>query len=116
MVSLNSYGRKMLLSCRCYLLRVCTRRDAAGFTIEVDAILIVIPDRNVVDIVDSRNIHVVHGTVIEEVSAIPSASFISLAVVAEAIIDPAIKAYFRPPVAFIEEIASVAPPPITRCP
>src|ERR1035438_4969625 len=112
MVSLNSYGRKMLLSCRCYLLRVCTRRDAAGFTIEVDAILIVIPDRNVVDIVDSRNIHVFHGMVIEEVSAIPTASFISLAEIAEAIVDPAIKPDFRTQVAFIKEIDAGTPTPI----
>src|ERR1039458_2404400 len=99
----------MPLSCRRFLLRGCTHRDAARSAVEADAILVAILDRCVVDIVDSRDIHVVHGTVIEEVSAIPTASFISLAEVTEAVVNPAIKADFRPPVAVIEEIAEIAP-------
>src|ERR1035441_9862426 len=72
--------------------------------------------RCVVDIAVPRDVHVVHRTVIEEVSTIPAAASISLAEVTESVVDSAIEADFRAPVAIIEEESAVSPTPVARCP
>ena len=53
---------------------------------------------------------VAHGTVVEKVSVIPTPAFKAPTEIAVAVIDPAVEAYVRPPIAVIEN-KSVAPNP-----
>ena len=58
------------------------------------------------------DIHVVHRTVVLELSVVPTAAFIALTSIAVAIVDPAVETYMRTPVAFIESVSAMVPAPI----
>src|ERR1035437_9502059 len=117
MFSLSSDRRNMSLPRRRLLLRVCAHLDPAGTAVVADAVVVAaVLNPLVVDIVNIGAIHVALGTVIEEVSAVPTAAAITFAVVTEAVVDAAIEADLGPPVAIVEEVSAVAPAPITRRP
>src|SRR5579863_5279431 len=76
----------------------------------------IVDHRGVVSVVNVGDVHVIHRTVVFELSVIPTAAFIALTTVTEAIIDSAIEAYVRPPIAFIEGKCAAVPTPITGGP
>lgn len=76
----------------------------------------VVDHRGVVSVVNVGDVDVVYRTVVVEAVVIPSSAVITVPEVAIAITDPAIETYVRTPVAFIENISTVAPTPITRGP
>src|SRR5580704_637442 len=65
----------------------------------------------VVNIVNIGDVYIHHGTVIEEVSIVPTAAGKAHAEVTESIVDPAIKPYGRPPIPRVEEECIAAPTP-----
>src|SRR5271167_4838968 len=74
----------------------------------VDPPMAVIADVYIGSHVHFRFIHVVnhgdvaHRTVVKKVSAVPATAFKSMAEVAEAVVDPAVKTYRRAPVAVVK--------------
>jgi len=56
---------------------------------------VVVDHRGVVNIMNVGDIHVVDGTIVEKVSAVPASAFITMAEVAESIIDPVIESDMR---------------------
>src|SRR5208337_2325200 len=65
----------------------------------------------VVNIVNVRDVHVVHRGVVVEGPVIPISAFI-----ADAVVDATVEADMRPPVAFIPREGTAAPAPITGSP
>jgi len=80
--------------------------DAAVTAVVADAVRVVIEDSGIIDIVDNVDVHIVHLTVVEKVSAIPAAAFVTVAEVTEAVIDAAIETNVRSPVTFMKEKAA----------
>src|SRR5690242_7719722 len=67
-----------------------------------------VPDARIADVVDL--------TVIEEPSVLPIAALVARAGVAVAVVDAAVEADMRPPIAGVPEIGAVAPTPPRRRP
>jgi hypothetical protein len=118
MLSLNGDGWDMFLTC-CNLVF----RPGAGVYAAITAIVAdtvdcgrIIDHGCVVNIVNIGDVHVVYRTIVEEVSVVPPASFITLPEVAEPVRDPAIETNMRAPITLIEDESLFAPTPITRCP
>ncbi len=98
-------GRGLILSGR-------TRGDATFATVIADAVHCrIVGHRSVVSVVNVGDAHVIHGSVVLELPVVPAATLITLAAVAEAIIDPAIETDLRTPVAFIESKSAAVPSP-----
>src|ERR1700677_2742487 len=62
------------------------------------------------------HVYVVHARVIEKVPVGPAPAEVSSADVAEAVVDAAVEADFRSPVARVPEIRAIGPTPIARGP
>src|SRR5208283_776357 len=112
MLSLSRYRRNMSLTRRSLVFRSRTRVDSTIAAVVTDAVHVVVDHGGVVDIVNVGDVHVVHGTVVEKVSVIPTSTFITLTEVAEAVIDSAVEAYVRTPVPLIENKPVASPAPI----
>src|SRR5690348_4274313 len=86
--------------------------------IEADAVDggVVHDDRLVVDVRDVDVADVVNGPVVIEVTVAPVTAFVALARVPEAVVDAAIEADRRAPVAAMPYVAAVAPAPPARRP
>ena len=76
----------------------------------------VVDDGLVVDIVNIRDVHVIHRAVVVEAAVVPISALIADATVAEAVVDAAVEADIRTPVAFIPGKGVAAPTPIARRP
>ncbi len=110
MLSLNCDRRYMSLMRRRLVLSRWSRVDPAVASVVADAVHCgVVDHRSVIRVVNVRDIHVVHRTVVLELSVVPTAAFIALTAVAVAIVDPAVETYVRTPVAFIESVSAVSP-------
>jgi hypothetical protein len=72
--------------------------------------------RSVVYVMNTSDVHVVHRAVVIKLSALPTAAFIALSIVSISITDPAVEPDRRRPIAIIEDVPTVAPTPIGRCP
>src|ERR1700690_822371 len=72
--------------------------------------------RLVVGVVKISATDVVHICVVAELIVAPVAAFVPGATITEAIVDAAVEADFRPPIAVIPGVRAVAPAPITRRP
>src|ERR1700733_2789820 len=72
----------------------------------------IVDDRGAVDVVNVRDIHVVHCTVVIKMSVVPTSSFITSAEVTESVNDPSIETHMRTPVSLIKNKASIDPSPI----
>src|SRR5215472_9839381 len=84
--------------------------DAAFAAVVADFPVVVIDDDGLV--VDIRHMgDVVHGSVIEEGSVSPIATFITKTRVAESVVDASIEADPRAPIAFVENEGAAAPAP-----
>src|SRR5208283_4825123 len=65
----------------------------------------------VVNIVNVRDVHVVHRAVVVEGPVIPISAFIADTTIAEAVVDATVEADMRTPVAFIPREGTPAPAP-----
>src|SRR5713101_1955781 len=91
--------------------------DAAVSAVVADAGDVgVIDHRRVVHVVNDGDVDVVHGTIVEKASAVPTATFIAVAEVAVPIVDSAIETHDRSPEAFIEDESAASPTPISWSP
>lgn len=98
-------------------MRCCAGLNAAVTTIEARAIVVIHHD-GVVDIriVNDGDVYIVHCSVVVEVAAVPTAAVIATAGVAEAVVNSAVEANSRSPIAGNKDIASVFPSPVARRP
>src|SRR5580658_7520535 len=76
----------------------------------------VVHHRGVVDVGDVGGRYVGHGTVVVELSAPPLAAAESHAAVAEAVVDAAVEADMRTPIAPVPGVDAARPAPIAGCP
>src|SRR5712692_4093488 len=97
-LNLNRDRRNMSLMRRSLLLRCRTRVDSAVAAVEADARLRVVDHRLVVNVVNDRDVHVVHRLVVEEAIVVPTSAFVTFTKIAEAIVDPAIETDYRTPI------------------
>src|SRR5271157_5364530 len=103
MLSLNGYSRNMLLTCRDLFFRPWTRADPTIAAVEADtAHRGAVDHRGVVNVVNFSDVHVVHRTVVEKVSVVPTSTLVALAIETDV----------RAPVAIVEDISVAAPTPI----
>ena len=70
----------------------------------------------VVDVVNIRDVDVVHRAVVVEGSVVPISALIADAAITEAVVDAAVEADLRAPVAIIPGVGVATPAPITRSP
>src|SRR5690242_3465836 len=93
-------------------------RNAARSAVIADAIHsdIIVDHRLIVSIVHHCHVYVGHGAVVNERTVAPISARIAHACVAEAIVDSAIKSNMRAPIAWVPNVYTVAPAPITRRP
>jgi hypothetical protein len=113
MLSLNRYRWNMLLTRRRHFLRPWTRGDPTSSAVVADPVHRgAVDHRGVVNVVNYSDVHVVHRTVVEKVSVIPTSTFIAFAVVTVPVTNPAIETDMLTPVAVIEDISVAAPTPV----
>ena len=97
MLGLHRRWRRVLLVCRCLF---CSGRASGNSTLAaVIADMVhrgVVDYGLVVDIVNVRDVHVIHRAVVVEGSVIPISAFIADTTVAEAIVDATVEADLRP--------------------
>src|ERR1700722_7655437 len=105
MLILCGYRREMSLTCGSFFLARGTFVYSTVAPVEAGAINSSVDHRSVVDIVNLRDIHIIHCAVVEKVSVVPTSAFIPVTKVSESVADAAVESYFRPPIALMEEIA-----------
>src|SRR5277367_3162816 len=111
MLGLRSHGADMALAGVGALLFGLVGFHAASPTIEAHACVVVHHYGRVIGVVDDRGVYVAHIRVIGEVSAFPAAALKPQTTVAKAIINAAIKADVRSPIAGVEQKGAAAPTP-----
>src|SRR5579864_1131375 len=117
MLSLSTYWRDVSLTLRSLFLPRRARVDPTIAAVVADPVHGGVVDHGrVVNIVNVGHVHIVHGTVVEKPVVVPTSAFISVAEVAEAIVDSAIETDSRTPIAFMEQKSVAAPAPIARGP
>src|SRR5579872_552792 len=104
----------MSLTCRSLFFRPRTRIDPTIAAVVADPIHCggVVDHGCVVNVVNVGDVHVVHRTVVIELSVLPPATLVALSEVSVAVTDSAIEADLLPPVALIENITIATPTPI----
>src|SRR5271163_3615116 len=95
MFILRSYGGDVPVVFRSFLLRGWTCLDPSVAVVAHAVYHGVVHHRRVIDVVDVGDVYIQHGTVIEEVSAVPAAARETRSKVAESVIDSAVEAYLR---------------------
>src|SRR3974390_922209 len=104
--------------CRGFFLGICVGIHTAIAPVVTDTrhVHVAIFDVGVIDIVNDRDIHVVHRAVVEKMPMVPSPAFIPVTEVSESVNDPAVESHRCPPVAWIPQVAAPSPTPISRRP
>ena len=88
-----------------------TRVDAAITTVVADAIFSAFMASRFVDVMDVAGVYVPHRAIVEKMSVVPAATFEAFPEVAKAVVDAAIEANARTPVAFMKNKSLAAPTP-----
>ncbi|CUI67571.1 Uncharacterised protein [Achromobacter xylosoxidans] len=116
--ALHIGGRMVGFVARGDLARVGAPLDAGGAAVVADTAIVDVVDHHgvVVHVGHARDVHVGHGAVVEEAVTIPVATDVADADVAEAVVDAAVKADMRSPIAGMPEIDAVHETPIARGP
>src|SRR6202046_5580003 len=117
MLCLTGYSRRMLFVRECFFL--C--RGPPGYsarTVEARARrrIIIIDYRLAVDIVNYRYVYVAHRPVVEKTSTLPVPALEPHSAVSKTVINAAIEADMRSPIALVPPIPSVVPSPIPWSP
>jgi hypothetical protein len=114
---LSGHGRHVSFVCEGFLLSCGTHGHPAVATIDADRIHgCAVFHPAVVDVAIDGDVHVAHGTVVEEVPIVPPAAFVTVTKIAIAVIDAAVEAYLCAPVSFVEEVPVVTPTSIAWSP
>jgi hypothetical protein len=110
--------RNVRLLCRRHFRCSRSSIDSTGAAIETDAVggVVVIDDGRVVNVVDDRSIYVGHAGVVVVLAAPPIATVEPGAGVTETVVNSAIEADHRPPIADIPDIGAVRKCPVSRGP
>jgi hypothetical protein len=118
MLSLNRQGSLVLLMLRGQLLRGRTRRNAAVTPVVADMVHggVVHDDCLVVDVRNVGNVHVGHAAVVIEVASAPLATVETFTGISEAVVNAAVEADVRAPVAAVEKVEAFVPSPPSRSP
>ena len=100
------------------LLRRRTRRDASVTTVVADAIDggVIYDDRLVIDVGNVGDVHIGHVAVVVEVASAPFATIKTFTGISVAIVNAAIEAHMRTPVAAMENVEAFVPSPPPRSP
>jgi hypothetical protein len=107
----------MALVFRCQLMRIWSRMEATFTTVEAHASYIdVIDHRLVVHVGDMHTAKVGDRSVVVESTTTPVTTLETNTAVSVSVVDSAVKAYVRPPIACMPEVRAIAPAPVTRCP
>ena len=88
----------------------------AAVVADANDVCVVVDDGGAIDDVDDVDVHVVDRAVVEKVALLPATTVIAVAEIPIAVIDAAVKAYVRAPIAFIENKAHAIPAPVGRSP
>jgi len=116
-LDLSPHGRRMFFVQSSYLRWPGAHLYTAGSTVEAHVdVTVVYDNRVVVDVVHHIDVDVVDRAVVIEVASTPVAALIAAADIAKAVVDTAVVANMRAPVAPIVPIAVVAETPIAGCP
>lgn len=104
-----------VLSGGCHLRGIGSRADPAGSTVKAGPVISV-ADVLAVSVMNDRRIYAAHRSVIGKVPALPAAAVKTVSAIAEAIIDSAIEAHGRPPIACIKGVKAIRKAPVTGRP
>src|ERR1700757_3278632 len=116
MLSLNRSRRNVSLLRRSLLFGCRTRADSTIAAVVTDGVHRGVTNGCVVDVVNFSDIYVVHGTVVEKVSVIPTPTLITVTEIAKTVTDPAVETDMWTPIAFIKDKPVADPSPIGRSP
>src|SRR5580692_2979719 len=107
-----------MVAIRCHFSGSRTSVNATTAAVEADAIhvRVIVDHCAVIYVVHVGDVHVVHAAVVEEVAPVPVATFITEAAVAETVVNAAVEANLRAPVAGVPEISATTPAPVARRP
>ena len=97
-------------------LRVGAPLDPAIPSVVADPVFGDIHHSRVIGVVNDGGVHAIHVSVVREMIALPAASLITLAAVAESVVNAAIEAHVRAPVSFMKTKRAAFPTPISRSP
>src|SRR5580658_7775660 len=110
-------GLAMVLAPGVALMGAGPRADAARAAVEARmADVLVVDDALIVDVADVHTAEIGDAAVVEVGAMGPIAAMEADAGIAEAVIDAAIEADMRPPIAGVPDIEAVAPTPVARSP
>src|ERR1700733_243019 len=104
----------MPLMSKRFFLRRWTLSYAATAAVETHAAVVFNRDPFVVDVVNLRHVYIVDCRVVVEMIVVPTSSVVTMAEIAEAIVNSAVEPDPQAPIAFIEDVSSVAPTPVRR--
>jgi hypothetical protein len=113
-LDLRGHGWRTRTAEGCYFGGLWADVDAAAASVVGDA-SVVVDDGAVVDVSDV-DVHAVNGAVVVEVVSVPVAAVITVAGVAEAVIDASVEADVEAPIATAPSPAVVIPAPVTGGP
>ncbi len=118
MLRLRRHRRKMPLACERLLLPRRTRADSTIPAVVADPIYrdVVVDHRGVVNVMNIRDVHIVHRPVIEKPAAIPASAIVAVAEISIPVIDAAVETNLRSPISLIEKISIAAISPIPGSP
>src|SRR5271170_2415690 len=112
MLRLSSDRRDMSLLRSSFLFRRGPRRNTSLAAVVADVAYRIHFNRGVINIVNFGNIHIAHGTIVKEMSVVPTAAFKAHTEIPESVIDPAVEPYFWAPIPVIEEKSATSPSPV----
>ncbi len=117
MLGLHRRWRPVLLVCRGHFCLARAGVNSTGAAVIADMVHGGVVDHGpVVNIVNVRDVHVIHRAVVVEGSMIPVSAFIADTTVAETVVDATVEADMRAPIALIPSVGVAAPTPVTGSP
>ena len=117
-LDLRPHGRSMLFMPGRQFRWSCPDLQAARTADETHACapLAVIVHAALVDVVHDGDVHVVVGAVVVEMAASPITALVAEADVTKAVVDSAVEAYVRPPIATVKAVAAMPEAPVSGGP
>ena len=117
MLGLHRRRRPVLLVCRGLFCPARAGVNSTGAAVITDMVHPGVVDHGlVVNIVNVRDVHVIHRAVVVEGPVVPISAFIAHTTIAEAVVNATVEADIRAPVTFIPGVGVAAPTPVTGSP
>jgi len=115
-LNLRADGRLVSFVHGSLLLRSGSSADSAVATVVADVRIVVDDDRFVIDVGYIGDVNVVHAPVVKEAVALPISAIKTIAGVAKAVIDAAVKSDVRSPVSIVPSVEAIVPTPVSGSP